>query len=294
MNDQASMIRPRHPSSCRRRVGAALVEMLVAFTLSALVAAGAALALTAAERYARRTQAQRDDQRVLHDAELILRSDLRPAAFDSLRALGDTAIDFFSVTGTSVTCVVAGASMVFPPATVASGDPFTAWRVAPDVGDAVFAWDTSAGGRWRLAIVDSIESRSDGAGCTPASGLVSAADSAARTAVLLVHTDRVFASGVVVGAPVRIERRIRYVLVRGADRQWSLSLRRCTVAGTCSASQPAAGPLASAADSGFIVALAPGSRHFDITLRAPSHTGLATRAALDLTIAVRNRGGSVP
>ena len=280
--------------ACHRRSGIALAEMLVALALCAALAAGAALALTGAERYVRRTQWQRDDQRALRDAELILRTDLRAAAADSLRVLADTAVEFMAVVGSSVVCATSSRVVVLPPDSVAAGDAFSVWRVAPEVGDALVAWDTTAGGAWRLAVLDSVGWRADGAGCVPSTGFLTAADSVARTPVFRVHTDRALAAGVVPGSPVRVERRARYVLVRGADGLWALSYRRCAVAGGCGASQPVVGPFASPADSGFVVGVSPGRETLEILLRAPAHTGLTSRAAVELRLSLRNRGGTVP
>lgn len=270
-----------------------MAELLVALVLAAIVSAAVATALSGAERQLRRAVAASTDRRVLREAELVLGAELRAASADSLRVLGDTAVEFFGLVGTSVVCVGGGLIVVLPPAVAASGAPYSVWRATPEAGDMVVAFDTLGGGRWRTATVESVDSRPDGAGCLPASGLLSAADSVARRPALWLLLDRVV-PGAAAGSPLRIVRRARYVLRRGVNREWTLSYRRCDRTGVCEASQPVVGPLASAADSGLVFALEESPGRLAVTLRAPLREPGRPRVIQRLSITLRNRATATP
>jgi hypothetical protein len=273
----------------RGRQGVAIAEMLVAVALAALLSAAAVAALVAAERHVRRAVAEHRDRRVLRESESVLSAELRAASADSIRLRGDTAVEFLGLVGTSVACVLADSVLVLPPSSAASALPYSLWRVPPEAGDLVVAFDTSVGGRWSAAVIDSVSSRADGAGCTPSSGLLSAADSAARLPAMRLLLRTPLSPRPAVGAPVHVARRARYVLLRGADGQWSLSYRRCAIDGVCAASQPVVGPLASAADSGLTVALGAPNSSVDATLRAPVRAAGLPRATRRLLVPLRNR-----
>jgi prepilin-type N-terminal cleavage/methylation domain-containing protein len=277
----------------RARRGMTLAELLVALVLAAIVSAAVAAALSGAERQMRRAVAASTDRRTLREAELVLSAELRAAPADSLRLLGDTAVEFPGLVGTSVVCVGAGNVVVLPPAAAESGAPYSVWRARPEVGDMVVAFDTLGGGHWSTATVDSVDSRPDGAGCLPASGLLSAADSVARQAALWLRLDRAL-TGARTGAPLRVIRRARYVLLRGVNHEWTLSYRRCDPGGACEASQPVVGALASAADSGLVFALQTSPTRLAVTLRTPLREPGLPRETQRLSIALRNRATADP
>lgn len=276
------------------RRGATLAELVVALALATVVSAAAAAAMVGAERYARRATATSEDRRTLREAELILASELRAVVADSLRLAGDTAAEFLGVVGTSVACVADGRALVLPPAASSRGLPFSVWRATPESGDVVAVFDSSLGGTWRAARADSVASRPDGAGCTPATGLVTAADVAARRPATHIRLDRDLAPGVGPGTPVRLLRRGRYVLFRGADRSWSLAYRRCSAPLACGSAQPVAGPLAAASDSGLAFALHAGERRLEAALRAPRRETGVPGQTRRVVITLRNRGTVEP
>jgi hypothetical protein len=168
------------PGMTRSRRGAALAELLVALVLAALLSAAAAAALTTAERHVRRAVAASENDRALREADQVLTAELRAASVDSIQIRGDTAAEFPGLVGSSVACVTTSRTLVLPPARSGSAMPYSMWRTMPEAGDIVVAFDTLAGGRWRTAAVDSVTSPVAGAGCHPSSGLLTAADSAAR------------------------------------------------------------------------------------------------------------------
>jgi type II secretory pathway pseudopilin PulG len=278
----------------RASSGAALVELVVAMTLATILSAAAAAALVSVERYVRRATATSEDRRTLRDVELTLASELRVTALDSLRLHGDTAADFMGLVGTSVTCVASGSQLVLPPSVTTNALSFSVWRASPSPGDFVAVFDTASPGAWRMAIVNAVETRGDGAGCVPASGLLSAADSIARRPVTRLVLDRALPAGVGPGAPVRLSRRGRYVLTRAADRSWSLSYRACDAAVGCGVAQPVAGPLAAPTDSGLVFSLDATAARLQATLRAPSREPGLARESRRFVLTLRNRAAGAP
>lgn len=275
------------------RRGAGLAELVVALTLSAIVSAAGAAALSSAERYTRASRATADARRTLREAGSVLAADLRVAPADSVRVRGDTALDFLGMIGVSVVCLSSGTVLVLPPDVAASGAPYSSWRAAPEAGDIVALFDTTGGGAWRTAIVDSASTQTNAAGCKPSSGLLSAADSAARRTVTRVVLRSALSSAVaIVGAPVRVVRSGRYALTRAADGSWSLSYRRCTQS-SCAVAQPVAGPFAAPSDSGVVFSASSSASSVDVFLRVPPTPGLKRESAL-LHIAFRNRATGAP
>src|SRR5471032_1033457 len=251
----------------KSRCGAGLTEMLVALALSAFVSAAAAAALTSAERYMRRTRATSDARRTLREAAALLGSELRAAASDSVRLRGDTAIDFLGLVGVSVVCVASGNVLVAPPDVAAGGFPYSSWRATPEAGDLLAVFDTAAGVTWRTVAIDTASTPSNGAGCKPSSGLISAADSAARRAVTRMVLHTALSPSPLLGAPLRVIRPGRYALTRAADGSWSLSYRRCTSA--CGVAQPVVGPLAAPSSSGVVFTSIASESRLEVFLRTP-------------------------
>jgi hypothetical protein len=269
------------------------VELMVALTLSALVAAAVATALAGAERYMRGVRAASGARRTLREAKGVLASELRAASADSLRVRGDTAVDFLGLVGLSVVCVSSGTVIVLPPEVAADGLPYTSWRASPESGDLVVAFDTASGGVWRAAVVDSAVARSDGAGCKPSSGLISVADSAARKPFMRLQLLATLEPSIPVGAPVRLLRSGRYALTHSGDGSWALSYRRCA-GSSCGTAQPVAGPLSAPTDSGLLFASAAGESRVEAALSAPGSGPRAPREGTLLRITVRNDATARP
>jgi type II secretory pathway pseudopilin PulG len=272
------------------RRGVGLAELLVALTLAAILSAAGVAALASTERYVRRARATSDARRNLREASAVLASELRAATPDSLHVRGDTAVDFPGIVGVSVACVSAGNVLVLPPDVAASGVPYSSWRATPELGDVVALFDTAGAGGWRTALVDTASTRADGAGCKPSSGLLSAADSAARRPVMRVVLQSSPNPEVPVGTPVRVLRSGRYALTRAGDGSWSLSYRRCA-GSLCGVAQPVAGPFAAPADSGLVFTNVAGDSRVDAALRTTSAATQASPQAVQLRLTLRNRGG---
>jgi hypothetical protein len=269
-------------SPLRARRGTSIAELVVAFTVLTLLSALAATALVGAERRMRTGNASSVAERAVREGAAVLTAEL--AGADSLVARGDTAIDFLGMVGVTVVCTATDRALVVPPSVASDASPFSIWRSSPSVGDVVALFDPDAA-RWRYSRVDSVAARSDGAGCTPSSGLLSVADSTARRPVLRFVLDAPLPAGLPVGAPARVMRRGRWALYRGGDGQWALGLRACDPIIGCGTAQPASGPYASARDSGFTVRV--DSTVLTLRLRAPLTAAAVTERAVRM--ARRNR-----
>lgn len=249
-----------------RRRGAVLAELAVALVLTGMAAAIGIAILVAAERRTRADGATDKSAQATRDVARLLANDIEASLPESLFVRGDTAVDAQVHVGTSVACVVASAAIVAPGATATSGAPFSFWRQLPEAGDLALVWDTTGGGTWQRATVDTVSTPVAGGGCATTSGFRSTADSVAQIGVTRVHLDRPLGAGVVPGAPVRVFRAVRWFLHRGSDRTWSLGFRRCSP-GPCGTAQPVAGPLASAVDSGLTFRIA-SSGTIEVSVRA--------------------------
>ena len=265
------------------RAGTTVAELVIAFALAALLAALGGTALVATERHVRNAVAGSGDRRTLREAQSVLASELRTAAAEDITLRGDTAADFLGVVGLSVACVSSGTLLVLPGSISTNGPPFTTWRSTAAAGDLIAAFDTTPPTAWRTARVDTVTSRTDGAGCSSSTGFRTPADSIARRAVTRLRLDRGLDVGT--GAPVRILRAGRYMLHFGSDKSWSLAYRACDALGVCGSAQPVVGPLATARDSGLSISGSGADPALIISVRAPSSPttpGISQRALIAL------------
>lgn len=274
------------------RRGAGLAEMLVALALSAIVSAASATALKSAERYMRRANATSEARRTLREAAAVLGSELRAAASDSVRVRGDTAVDFLGLVGVGVVCVASGNVLVAPPDIASSGFPYSSWRATPEAGDLLAVFDTATGGTWKTVTVDSASTPSNGAGCKPSSGLMSAADSAARRPVTRMVLHAPLTPAATLGAPLRVMRPGRYALTRAADGSWSLSYRRCSSG--CGVAQPVVGPLVAPSDSGLVFTMIASESRLDAAMRTPQPLPNIHGESATLRVTLRNRAIGLP
>lgn len=237
----------------RTRTGATVAELAIALVIASVAASIGATLLVAAERRARRDTTNGVASQTARDVSHALGTEIAAARWDSLVLRTDTAIDMQAHVGLSVVCAVGPLVIVLPGTQTSLGVPFTFWRQPPEVSDILLVWDT-AGAAWRETVINGVSTPADGGGCATTSGFRSVADSNARIPVTRLHLETPFAGPIGIGTPVRLTRRVRWMLYRGADRQWWLGYRRCPV-GACGAAQPVAGPLASPADSGLSLRL---------------------------------------
>lgn len=242
-----------------------LAELCIALVIGFVAAAVGGSVLLAAERHARRDRDSGRESQAVRDVSHVLVTELVSARAGSLVLRGDTAIDIASHVGVSVACRVGPDELVLLPALTSLPAPYTHWRQAAEAGDQLSVWDTTAGGAWLSARIDSVAAKSDGAGCPADGAFRTADDSVARRAVTWLRVSPLLAPGVVRGAPVRVYRELRWMLYRSSGKSWWLGMRRCNAG--CAAAQPVAGPLAAPDDSGLVFEHTPDGG-LGITLRA--------------------------
>lgn len=262
-----------------RHGATSLAELCIALVIGSVAAAVGGGVLLAAERHARRDRDSGRESQAVRDVTHVLVTEVVSARAGSLVLRGDTAIDIASHVGVSVACRVGPDELVLPAALTSLLAPYTHWRQAAEAGDQLSVWDTTAGGEWRSARIDSVAAKSDGAGCPADGAFRTAADSVARRAVTWLRVSPPLAPGVARGAPVRVYRELRWMLYRSSGKSWWLGMRRCNAG--CAAAQPVAGPLAAPGDSGLVFKLTPDGG-LAIALRAelPGPAGRTTRSQI--------------
>jgi hypothetical protein len=236
--------------SVRERRGFTLVEILVSFTLLAVVGGGLAVAVATQWRL---HDGLADDHRIRQalggTADLLL-AEIRPIspAAGDVRVALDTALEVRATLGAAVTCsvTVARDRIMVPPRLPAAGSPLTWWRDMPAPGDSIDIFDA------RGALRDSISRHElvalGGGRCPMASPFVRSAADATSSLELTVSPPLPPSIGA--GAPVRFLRWTRYSLYRSsADSRWYFGIKEL-LSGAWTMVQPVAGPLASAAPLG--------------------------------------------
>jgi hypothetical protein len=269
-------------SALSARRGTTLAELVVAFTLLSVISALAAAVLVGAERRLRAVSEASGAAHTVRDGAALLAGEI--GGGDSIVVRGDTAVELLALIGQSALCARAAAWLVLPPSVTSAGQAFTLWRSPPSAGDVAAAFDTSAN-QWRYRRVDAVSAPTDGGGCVPASYLITVADSAARTPVTRLVLADSFPPTVGVGAPVRLLRRVRWTLYRGGDGQWALGQRSCDPVTGCGTAQPAAGPFASARDSGLVIRI----ENDALTVRLRAQVGDGSSTDRTLRLPLRNR-----
>lgn len=275
------------------RRGFALAELLISILLIAIVGGAIAVGLRRQQQVFRSIAvmvATRGDAR---DAVEVLGADLSSASpMDTLTLAVDSAVEFFSLIGASVSCDPAPGYVIrLPPEKLQSGYRLTMLLAAPDSGDMllVFNHDSAAIAReprWDRHAITAVSSASAGSACPSATGFTTAADQSAPAHVLTLSG--AVSDGISRGSPVRILRRTRYSLYRASDSRWYFGQRRCASLSppACGAIQPVSGPYmayaAAAGPSGIAL------RYFD-TASDPlwSPGGTSRVARVEVTVRVR-------
>ena len=235
----------RRRSAIGRLRGFTLLEMLVGLALMGVVVGGLLSVLIRQQRFNTRVSQTVGMRAALRHAFAGFPADLRgmsPASGD-IYALDDKSIDFRAVRGTSIVCVIpllAGPTLIVPPATLRRENGLTSWMETPVVGDSILIYTEGAGAgtdddTWSRYAINAIAPMAGG--CPPATGFTTVAD-VAPSYHLTVSAN--LDSTIAVGAPIRVFRRVRYELYATAGA-WYLGYTEC-LSGGCSAIEPIAGP----------------------------------------------------
>lgn len=274
------------------RRGFTLAELMISILLLAVVGGAISESVRRQQQIFRSIALMVTTRGDVRDGTEVLAADLATASpLDTLPFTGDSAVEFLSAIGVSVSCDSApGFQLRIPPEKLASGLPLTTILATPDSGDIVLLYNddsVATGGvpRWDRHAIASVGSQSAATACPVSTGFTTPADAAAPANIVTLRTYA--SSGIARGAPVRFVRRMRYSLYRSSDSRWYLGSRRCNGVGptACNVVQPLSGPYleySAGGQSGF------GLRYFDaggMTL-APWD---ARSAVARLEVAVRAR-----
>jgi prepilin-type N-terminal cleavage/methylation domain-containing protein len=299
-----------------KRAGVTLVELLVVVALAGLVAGIIATTLSRQEQFYRRAAETGFVRESVRDAMDVLSMDVRQMSVaDTVRLMGDSAIEFFSAAGMSVVCTAAGNEIGLP-AVQASGNSLSGYLTQPDTGDLAAFYGSSTVGEplWERHRIAGVGTRSISNGCPASSGFSPSSDLDAGSSGLVLALASPLGDGVKPGAPVRFLRRGRYSLYHASDGEWYLGYRRCNATGpsVCGAIQPISGAYrpydADPRSSGLVFEYfdSSGQRlhatsalalaRVDITARAESGSGASIGGMVGrivdsatVTVAVRNR-----
>jgi len=225
--------------------GVTLIELAVVLALLGIVGSIIGTCLLRQQRFYRGAGELLGARENVRDAMEVISTDIRGLAVaDTVRALGDSAIEFFANIGGAVVCSnVIGAEVGLAGSSGPRGNTLTALVSAPDSGDLAVIYragnDTVAPG-WERARIASFTPRSLTTICPDSSAF--AVGVGGQGFLLTLATP--LTSGVAAGNPVRFIRRSRYSLYRAGDGEWYLGYRRCNAIGpsVCGAVQPLSGP----------------------------------------------------
>jgi prepilin-type N-terminal cleavage/methylation domain-containing protein len=229
----------------RRREGFTLPELMIGMVLTGIVMATLITVIVRQQRFYRSATEVIDTRSQTRQAINLLPNDLRmlSSALGDIREMRDSSVDINATVGTGVACRIGLASITLPPMDAVNG-PFTSWTSPPRVGDAAHVFIDTLG-TFRTHEITAVDSNT--VQCPGAPFLDPALD-AGKWRYQLVLTPAPNATDQVVGAPVRITRRVRYSLYQSpVDRQWYLGYRDQTAAVTglnpvLNAIQPVSGP----------------------------------------------------
>ncbi|MGI8619647.1 MAG: prepilin-type N-terminal cleavage/methylation domain-containing protein [Gemmatimonadaceae bacterium] len=240
-----------------RRSGFTLIELLIAIALLAIVGGAIGEGLRRQQRVFRSIALMVAARGDVRDAAEVLAADLSTASpLDTLPLARDSAVEFFSAIGASVSCDSApGYMMRIPPEELASGLLLTSLLATPDSGDILLIYNddsaaTAGEPRWDRHTIAAVSSQAAATACPASTGFTTAGDATAPAYIVTLRSAA--SSGLRRGAPVRILRRGRYSLYRSSDSRWYLGNRRCNALGSsvCGVIQPLSGPYAGYSGAG--------------------------------------------
>jgi prepilin-type N-terminal cleavage/methylation domain-containing protein len=266
----------RASSSARAaRRGFTLGEVVVALLLFSIVGGGILSLVMRQQRFYRSTAEVIKVQGQLRQGASLLPADLRGISTSDVTVNDDATVnnadiytradwhlEFRRTFGGSVVCrrtrleAPQADTLTLPPKVLGSGISFTNWGIAPQVGDSVLVLDdwTMVGpgdDRWRAYEVTKIEPVTGVDGCpwknqTPGDSTPLLYESDNARPSFKITLDTTLRRTIIVGAPVRFFRRVRYEIYQAPDQQWYLGysdcLRTYDTWNQCSEVTPVSGP----------------------------------------------------
>jgi prepilin-type N-terminal cleavage/methylation domain-containing protein len=271
---------PQRAAPARQpRRGFTLGELVVALLLFSLVAGGILSVVMRQQRFYRSTADVIKQQGQLRQGASVLPLDLRMVSTSDtlvnsastkynadIYTKNDWSIEFRRIFGSSLICakrtVMPKDTITIYPRTLTAIDAVSSWALPPVAGDSVLILDdwTMVGpgdDRWRAYEVLAVTPVTGINGCpwkgktagdnTPLLQLADTSRQSFKVALKIAATDSLSPT-IIVGAPVRFFRRVRYEIYSAPDQLWYLGysdcLRTYTTANQCSDVTPVAGPYA--------------------------------------------------
>ena len=234
-----------------KRYGFTVAELLVATAVAGIAAAAMTGTIVRQQRFYSAASEILITRSQLRDGADVLASDIRGASVElfGLPVMTDTAVEMYTVIGTSVACSApAGATIGLPPASLVSGNTLTSVPYQPDTGDIAIVFSIPSevidSASWETYRIASFASRALNVACPPFTGFTAAGDAFAGASAFQLTLGTTPSSAVRKGAPIHFLRRARYSFYRSSDGEWYLGYRRCTATSpfTCAAIQPVSGP----------------------------------------------------
>jgi type II secretory pathway pseudopilin PulG len=232
------------------RAGFSTVELLVAFTMAAVIATSLATVLRRQQRFFTNAAIVVERRVSLRDATAILQSELRgisPAGGDIL-AFSDSALEIRTTIGGAVACdtLPAGAGVDLAPVRPPPAVPLASFSTSPQPRDIAIVFDQGASprdddDRWVAAEIADAAPVATSCLTSPLPG---ARADASASGLRLRFTSAALPPTVNPGAFVRVLRHVRYRLYRAGTGEWYLGYAEWDGSGF-STVQPVSGPFAS-------------------------------------------------
>jgi prepilin-type N-terminal cleavage/methylation domain-containing protein len=281
-----------HTRPIAKRRGFSLVELLIVVVLLGIVMGSLMNVILRQQRFYRGAATVIDTRSQLRQAADVLPTDLRaistvtglgaPAGSDIIRLRSDSLI-FRATVGSSMACTIMPGNVIrLPPAdSLANGNVLSAWpRGAPAVGDTVFIFNEGGGtgpgdNSWPSYRITAVMPFNIPCGATP---YVNPANNGVLGYQMTL--DRALTAGTVLGAPLRVVRRVIYTNYQASDGKWYLGYSECPN-NVCAAMQPVSGPYrpraaAGTGLSGFEVT------YYDSTGAVSANAGRVHQIKIDL------------
>ncbi|HWC73136.1 MAG TPA: type II secretion system protein [Gemmatimonadales bacterium] len=242
----------------RSAAGFTLVEILVVLIFMGLFSAAIVKLLLRQQRFYNSTSELIQTRQQIHQAAFMLPGELRGISRlgSDISVMTDSSIEFRSVFGTSVACLVnvAGSWVSTVPVQLLKGSVMSNWKVLPAVNDSVAVYDDGAtisqsDDSWRLARITAVAAKTGnvaGVGCPSSTGLTQAADLTVSNPSYQLTISPAPLATTMPGAAIRFFRRVHYSLWKWAtDGNWYLAYYDCVPnrVPVCNTPQPIAGPL---------------------------------------------------
>lgn len=235
----------------RGRPGFTLAEMIIALLLLSVVVGGILSVLADQQRFYRGMNDVITTRDQARGASTLLPMDLRSiSTSDTLANVGagerlnadvyawsDTSIEYRSIVGTSVVCVIPtarGNTLVLPPLdTLASGAILTSWITTPVAGDSILLYNDgmylgSGDDRWNVHEVTGVTTVTGASACPleAAGGFTRAGDATKPSIQITIsrpaHTTALAGldSTIIVGAPIRFFRPAGFTSITRGGRDY--------------------------------------------------------------------------